>query len=241
MKSKLILLLLVVSLLATVPVRAEEQKCSNHSMHKRIPLNKVVYHLSVEQWVVSDKANVTVSIDANLQQQAVDQLQTQVMSNLQKLSNAEWRITYYSRHQDQSDLERVNMQAEARVSQAALNDIRGKASTLSKPGIKYTIANIDYAPSTADIEHVRQELRQAVYTQTQAELDRMNKIYANGDFSIHHVDFFYGDVNPRQVMMKRGASQEMMMTAMAAPVPASMAVSQKEKLTAMVTFASKMR
>lgn len=239
---KMIVAFLVILLTSMSALAQTNTSSSPWPMHPRMPINKIVYTISAEQWVVSEKAKVTVNINANLQQQAVDQLQNQVMDNLKKLSSdAEWRIIEYSRNQDQSDLERVNMSAEARLPQSALNNIRQKAKDLSKPGVKYTIDRIEYSPSAVDVEKVRDQLRQQIYQRTQEELTHVNKIYANSNFSIHKIKFFYGDINPQQFMSKEMGSANIVARSFAmAPAPASMTVSQKEKMTVLVIFASKM-
>lgn len=241
MQKRSILTLFSLFFFATVAAIAAPRGSSDTcSMHSRIPMNKVMYSVSAERWVESENPKVEIHINASLQQDAVDQLQAQVMANLKKLSSStDWRITYYSRRQDQSDLERVTLHAQARVPQGALANIRGKANDLSEPGVKYSVSTIEYTPSAADVEAAREALRQTLYEKAKAELDNVNKIYPGSHFAIHKLHFVYGDVDPRQMRTCSGGAQEMRVAAVA-PASTSMNVSYKEKMTVLVIFASKM-
>lgn len=158
-------------------------------------LNTIQVQLQDEQWVSTETALVTISIDANLNQTGLDKLQAEVMTTLQGMAKVKWRITRYNRSQDQSGLERVHMQAQARLSESQLNTLRTQAKAKTKPGLKYRVHGIDYSPSQAEMNAVRDQQHQILYKRAKSELDSINKIYSPQKFYLHQITFA-GEVPP---------------------------------------------
>ncbi len=201
-------------------------------------LNDVKYTIAAEQWVTTNTAKVIMSIDANLDQAGLDKLQTQVLEHLNAMAkDANWRLTQFNRSQDQSGLEKVQIQAQARLPEQELANIRAQAKKISKPGMKYSVASIDYSPSLGDVEKVRDQLRSDIYTRVKNEIALLEKNYPEQDYFVHSIDF---DPMARPAPMARGYAQTKFMqeTAVNSAGSQSMAVSQKIVLTANVDIAA---
>lgn len=199
------------------------------------------YQLTAEQWVSTSTANVIVNVDASVNQTGPDIIQQQMNQGLQTIAKGDWQIVDMQRSQDSSGLESVHMQAQARLPVAAIANIRTQAYALSKPGIKYTIADTQYQPTLADTQAARMALRQKLYQQIETELKTVNQVYGDERFQLAQVTFGDGNVYTSQEPgpMMRGNAQ--MMTAMAvnseAPAP-SPTINQKITMTADVRLAA---
>ncbi len=157
----------------------------------------------------------------------------ELTASLKSLANVNWQITNFSRTQDQSGLERVEVLAESRLSPADVVNIRGKTEALTKPGLKYQIASIEYTPTQAEIQNAQAALRADLYAKVQAEMASLNKTFAPQMFYVHKVNFMPDGVAP-QPMMK----MNMMTVATPAAQAQNTSVSQKVTLTANVELAS---
>lgn len=186
---KLSKLLFVASLLSLSQAYAANKPNMVPPMMPYPLLNKVSYQLTMDKWVKSDTAKVFVSIDANLNDSDINTFQQQVKKNLSHIAGqVDWHISRYLRNQDQSGLENIALQAQARIPTQQLNGLRAKAKSMSKPGMTYRIADIDYSPSLQDIEKTKNTLRQAIFQKVEKEISLLDKIY-NEDFFVHHIDF----------------------------------------------------
>ncbi len=186
---KIITLLLFIScsLMAFTNVYAD-----NDSNRPR--LNRIILQLQAQQWVQTKTAKVIVAINATLNKTQLAQAHQHIMQKLQQIDNkAQWHITNYQRSQGQSGLEQVNVTAQARIAEATLPGLRGKAKQASKPGFTLKIQSIEFTPSMADIAKVRKALRMKLYQQAKAEIAELNKIYPQQDFQIHLINF--GGIN----------------------------------------------
>lgn len=199
-------------------------------------LNTISYQISAEKWVNTDTAKVTVVIDATLNQQGMQNLQSNMVQNLKKLVEADWRVTDFSRNQSQSDLETVSVTAEAWIATGQLADVRARALSMSKPGMKYTVSDISYQPTPDEIQQAQAQLRGELYGKIQSELAVVNNTYKNANFYVNNIIFMTGDMPAPMPMMKaQGAAQVMMAGNNAAVNPS---VSQKIVMNATVTLAA---
>ncbi len=226
------------SLMASMAFAAPQPGANGQSpmglkKHWRLPMNKVSFILTDKQWVTTNTALVTVEVNSTLDKQSASSSQQPVaqLANLNKLSQGEWHLTQINQTQNSSGLEQVTMVAQARLPQSGLSDIRAKAKAMSKPGLKYTVNNIGYTPSLAEIEAVQATLRQEIYQEAKAELARLNAVYPDEQFYLHKIKFGNGmgsDPQPRMLVAAK----------MAQPMGGS-AVSQQLVLSAKVVLASK--
>lgn len=198
-------------------------------------LNVVHYQTSVEQWVTTKTALVTVGVDANLNQNGTDTLQQQINSSLQSLaSDASWQMTDYERNQDASGLERIHIEEQARLTADQLNNLRSKTDTLSKPGIKYSIIDMQFTPSLAEMQAAQDALRAQLYDKIKQETNLLNKTY-DQDFYVHNIQFFNGDA---PMPMPQNGVQFKAMAMAAAPSQGGTTMSQRLVMSADVVLAA---
>ena len=206
-------------------------------------LNKIQFQVVAEQWVETETAKVIVSVDANVGQEALDKLQSDVVSNLNKLSKSSWRMTQYRRNQDQSGLEKVHIELEARLPEAQLATLRSRAKSLSKPGIKYRVMNISYSPSVADTEAARETLRENLYKEIGAEIKELKSIYADQAYYVHSIQFVSDGMPIPMPASDRAEKYGAMAVSMRASGARSQpnAVSRKLTMAAVVELASSIK
>ncbi len=196
-------------------------------------LNKVNLQLSANKWVTSQTVKVLVGVDAGLTDAGIEGLQGQVLNKLSQIAAGEWHITSFSRSQDRSGLESVHINAEARLAQSALPNLRGKAKSISKPGETYTITDVQFTPSDEEITQANSALRGMIYQQAKAEIDALNKVYPEQKYYLYQIDFNMMPVMPMAKTMY-------METAGAAATPSAMPlnVGNRQVMTANVILAS---
>lgn len=169
------------------------QVCSDQAA----ALNQIAFNQSAEGWVIAEKALVTLGIDANLDEKALDDLEGKVLSMLKTLSeNSKWRLTQHDRSQDQSGLERVHIEAEARLPESALIHVQKNVKKISKPGFNVNVLKIEYRPSNTEIEKVTAQLREDIYRQIKAEIERLNQIYPKQPYFVNRLVISEGDQPP---------------------------------------------
>ena len=200
-------------------------------------LNRVHYQTSAEQWVTTTTALVTVGVDASLNQKGMDTLQQQVNESLSTLAKSvTWQMTDYERTQDASGLETIHIEEQARLNTNQLTTLRSNTDSLSKPGIKYSIVNIQFTPSLADMQAAQDTLRNVLYTKIKQEVDLLNKTY-DQNFYVHNVIFIQGNAPAPVPMGQNGGNYKMLVAVAQAPQPAA-TMSQRLVMTADVILAS---
>ena len=206
-----------------------------------LTLNKITVNLSTEHWITSDTAKVTISVNATLQSEGLAELQQKILTDLNSVHEGDWRITNYYRSQDQSGLERANIQAEGRLPASSLTDIRQKAKDLSKPGEKFTISNIDYSPSFAEMNKAKAEMRDALYKNAIKELATINSLYPSQHYEVNNLVVVSAGMERMMPAYNKAMARGVTMMADSTSVASkggSMSVSQRLELSALVTFAA---
>lgn len=170
---------------ATVPVWAFEINGDGSFL-----LNKVTARFSAEQYVATKTALVTIGINAGVNDAGLQSIQDDILKKLNDLSNkGEWHIISFDRSLDQSGLEKVQMQGQARLPTSALPNLRDKAKAMSKPGETFTLDNVEFTPSEQELRDANTALRGDIYQQAKDEIDRLNKVYPDQKFYVHDVSF----------------------------------------------------
>lgn len=202
-----------------------------------LTLDKVMFQMSTKQWVTTKTALLNVSISATLNSADVVKARADIIDSLNKIAKGDWHIVSFNRSQDSSGLEKLEVQAQARIEQAELTDIYQNAKSVSMPGAKYYINSVDFKPSLEEVQAVKAQVRQKLYQQINDEMARMNKAYPTQTYTVNNLAFFDGDnvgIQPRAYQAK-----EMNVMAMAgAGDSASISVSNEIVLTAVVEAAS---
>ncbi|HAU0771008.1 TPA: hypothetical protein JBH48_00600 [Legionella pneumophila] len=198
-------------------------------------LDKIFFQVSAKKWVTTQTALLNVSINATLSNADLVKARADIMDSLNKIAKGEWHLVQFDRSQDSSGLEKLYVQAQARVDQSALTNIYQNAKSVSKPGAKYEISGVEFKPSLEETQVVRAKIREQLYQQVNDEIERMNKAYPKQNYSVSNLVFFEGDNIPQQPRAYQ--AKEMNALAMAA-APAPLTVSNELILTAMVEAAS---
>jgi hypothetical protein len=174
--------LLILGLLFSLPVYAD--------FNLEPLLNKVTLQLLTEQWVTTKTALVNVAVNAAVTDQAIENIQANVITKLNQLSDkSEWHIISFNRQLDKSGLETIQIIAQARLPQTELGNLRNKAKAISKPGETYAIDSVQFIPSDDEIRQANAAMRNNLYQQAKAEIDALNKLYADQKYYIHQIDF----------------------------------------------------
>jgi hypothetical protein len=195
-------------------------------------LNQVTLQLSAEKWATTNTANVSVAVDAALDKLELTTANTEIMKKLQKIANTpDWHITQFVRNQDKTGLEQLHVEAEARLPQNSLAGLRDNAKSISKPGETYTIDNIDFTPSLAEIEQTSTDVRNQIYNNAKQEVARLNQQYPNAHYFLYTIEFSSPIPRPGPIVMNK-------MIAISASAGNPMSVSARVMQTATVVIAA---
>lgn len=208
------------------------------NVHMQQPLDKVSLVFNAQRWVQTDTAVLQVTINATLTKSSLVEMRSQIMANLNKIAKGDWHITNFNRSQDSSGLEKLYVNAQARINQSLLTNVNANAKQISKPGVSYRINNIDFSPSDADVQQVKQQVRQDLYKKIQDELNVLNKQYEDQKYSVFRVYFTSPDTANQMYQNRQPYAKKMVNFVAEASAAPAVSVSNKVKLSAVVTLAS---
>ena len=207
---------------------AQEVKAS------RLVLDKIQFEMSSKQWVTTQKALLSVNINATLNNADLVKARADMMERLNKIVKGDWHILAFDRSQDSSGLEKLDVQAQARVDQSQLTDIYQNAKSVSIPGAKYEISGVEFKPGLEEIQEVKAKIREQLYQKVNEEIARINKVYPNQNYSVNRFVLVEGDAP----VQKRAYQQKALNTMVMAASPAPLTVSNELVMTAFVEAAS---
>ncbi len=202
----------------------------------KMVLDKVIFQVSEKQWVSTHTALLSVSINMNLKSPDLVKARNEIMESLNKIAKGDWHLLEFDRSQDSSGLEKLFVQAQARVDQSTLTAIYENATSVSAPGAKYDVNGIEFKPSLEEVQVARSKVREQLYQKVNDEIARMNKVYPNQSYSVSQLVFVEAEAVPLQKMQMYEAKDVNAMTMAASPAP--LAVSNEIVLTAVVQAAS---
>ncbi|MFI4919469.1 MAG: hypothetical protein ACHP65_07930 [Legionellales bacterium] len=200
----------------------------------RLALDRVFFQVSLKQWVTTQTALLSVSINATLTSADLVKARTDIMGRLSKIAKGDWHLLEFQRSQDSSGLEKLYVQAQARVDQSALTGIYQNAKSVSMPGAKYEISGVEFKPSLEETQTVKANIRELLYQKVSDEIARINKVYPAQHYTVGNLLFVDGDSLP---LAKAYQAKELNTMSMAA-VSAPLTVSNELVLTAVVEAAS---
>lgn len=205
----------------------------------------VEFQLQKEQWVKTNTALVTISADVTLDKaNSFIQTREQLLTKFATLAeNITWNITTFNTSQSDSGLEQMHVEAQARLAENTLGNLREKTKELSKPGLTLRLVSIDFSPSAEELETAKANLRSVIYTEAKQEITRINKIYPEQNYILHSITFQPTAPTPiplaLNVMASRVADSTFGSANKNAPTDtAVLAVSTKMQLTATVDLSS---
>lgn len=192
-----------------------------------MPLDRIVFQVADEAWVSTKSAEVIASVNATLDKAGLAKVRQQMLDNLQHIAKAQWHITSFNRSQDSSGLERISVMAQARVPEQQLGHVRQQANKVSRPGATYRVIDIQFTPTLEEVQQTRSTLREDLYRKVNAEVERLNKVFPEQNYSVHNINFT-GMVFGRS---REGGNQAYRMKAMAMQAQAAPALSVSNKVT----------
>ncbi len=201
-------------------------------------LDKVFFQVSAKQWVTTQSALLGVNISVTLANADLVKARSDIMERLNKIAKGDWHLLAFDRSQDSSGLEKLDVQAQARVDQTALTAIYQNAKSVSMPGAKYEVASVEFKPSLEETQVVLAKVRDQLYQQVNDEIARMNKAYPTQNYSVSNLVFVSGDNPPVQTPRAYQAKEMNGIVMMAGAVAPALTVSNELTLTAMVEAAS---
>ncbi len=235
MKTRFLALCLAAALLAAsaLPVRAESEDK---------PDDAVTLDLMAESWVTTQTARVILNVEAAVSEETSGEMRANMAKAVSGIVKADWRLTGFSRSQDQTGMERWSAQYEARVPESELNDLADKAKKNSKTGMQITVAAIDFTPTLEERQGALSQTREQIYKQAAQQLEILNKAFPGRAYRIANIDFSNGPVfsPPRPAYMKNRAMGEMALAASADMAESGGSAEKSEKIvvSARLTMAS---
>ncbi|QQR69343.1 MAG: hypothetical protein IPI58_01275 [Alphaproteobacteria bacterium] len=230
---KMPVLLLSAMLLAAAPMTGHAEVIVADKQDDQITLP-----ISVEGWVVSKTARVMVNVSMAVEGGKAGSARDAMSKAVQGLAQGEWRPVGFSRSQDNTGLERWDVQYETRLQESVLGGIHDRAKSASKAGMQISVGGIDFSPTLEEMEATKLELRRKLYARAQQELEAANASLPGRSYRIAEMGF---EGLSGGAMMARGA-RAMMMKSMsasdesapmmaAAPAPSGSDMSTSQRLT----------
>ncbi|MBA4697457.1 MAG: hypothetical protein H2069_08750 [Legionella sp.] len=204
----------------------------------KMAMDEVVFQRTQTQWVTTKAALVRVNVNAALNDMDLVKARSTIQASLVKIAPGEWHLTGFNRSQDNSGLEKLEATAEARVMEEHLSSVYAKAKTLSRPGISYSVQQIEFKPSAAEEQAVKDQLRTTLYEQVNKEISALNKAYPEQHYSVHRLVFWEGDAMPLQQLPRGGNQLQALAAVNTSNANASIALSREVTMTAMIELAS---
>lgn len=196
-------------------------------------LDTVELHMAAKEWVSTQTALLTVSLNATLTSGDLVKARADILDKLSKIAPGSWHLIQFDRSQDGSGLEKLMVQAQARVAQTQLTHVYQNAKAVSKPGETYSVVSLEFKPSLEDVQQVRVALRERLYQQVQDELVRLNTRYDGQHYSLNKLVFVEGDDVPSEPK-----ARGMMMAAAQGVATPALTISNELVMTVFVELAS---
>lgn len=205
----------------------------------------VTFTLSSEDWVSTKTARVIINVEAAVNGATAGTARADMLKAVEGVAKADWKLTGFSRSQDQTGLERWSASFEARLPENALGGIHEAAKKAGKAGMQLSIAEIDFSPTLDETEAARATLRTKIYKSASEQLATLNATLPGRSYRIAEITFLDAGM-PQIYTMKAMSMPNRRMAAMAtsAGAPpesdAAMAMQRSEKISvsAAVVFAS---
>jgi hypothetical protein len=208
------------------------------------PDDYVVFDLSGEGWVTTKTARVTVTVEAAVSGTNAGTMRSDMMKAVNEVAKSDWRLVSFSRSQDQTGLERWSAAFEARLPENTLNGLGDNAKKQSKAGMQLSVGEIDFTPTSDEMEAARASVRAQLYKSANDQLAALNTTLVGRNYRIAAINFTgYDGAMPPMPQVLRGPAPLMKAMAMSASnaetaAPASMERAEKVTLSARVTLAA---
>lgn len=233
--------------LACALVAALTACCScAQAMEKNGHQDTVTFTLSTEDWVTAKTARVIIGVEAAVSGAAAGSARGDMLKAVENVAKSDWKLTGFSRAQDQTGLERWSASFEARLPENALGGLHEAAKKAGKAGMQLSVNAIDFSPTLDETESARAVLRAKLYKSAAEQLTALNAALPNRDYRIAEITFLdTGNAQPyaqNEIVTTRQRMVAMPSDATMSPVPVgapkAMERSEKISVSAMVVMAS---
>jgi len=153
------------------------------------PDDFVSFDLSAEDWVTTKTAHVAINVEAAVSATSAGSVRADMIKSVNDAAKADWRLTAFSRTQDQTGMERWSVTFEARVVETELNGLGDALKKASKAGMQMTIGDIDFTPTLDETELVRSGLREHLLKEAAEQLTTVNAALPGRTYRIAQVTF----------------------------------------------------
>lgn len=158
-------------------------------MANHIPMDIINLNFTVEEWLDSETAEVTIDVDASLDADGRE-LKQKVKDSLTALNDSvTWRFSRVNRSRDRAGRETWQIGAQARMTDSALDDLAGKCRKLGEPGLQFRIGNVDYSPTAEAVETLNRSLREKINALIENELTRLKTELPDREWRVGNVQY----------------------------------------------------
>ena len=198
----------------------------------------VSFDLSAEDWVTTKTAHVTLDVEASVTSTNAGAMRADMTKAINDAAKADWRLTGFSRSQDQTGMERWSVTFDARLPESALNGLPDVVKKASKAGMQVKVGNIDFAPTLDENEAVRAALRARLFKAAGEQLTTLNSSLPGRGYRIAEITFEPQFLAPRPMFRNKGMMESVAMAA--APPDSGQAQDHSQKLAiqAHIVFAA---
>lgn len=169
-------------------------------MKDNIPQDSINLSFTVDDYIDSSSAEVTVNIDASLDDDGVE-LKNTIVQDLEKItSGVTWRFSNVNRTKDRTGRENWYVEAKARLTDGDLAVISKKCKDQGKTGLQYRVSSVDYTPTRNEFEVARRSLRQKLNELVVQELDALNDELDRNNWRVSHIHF-HEDIQGHQPLV----------------------------------------
>jgi len=218
--------------------------------YDEVPMDNINLTFTVEEWLNSETAEVTIDVDASLD---VDghALKQKVRDALKQINDSvTWRFSRVNRSRDRAGRETWRIGAQARIIDDELDNLSGRCRELSEPGLQFRVGNVCYSPKAETVENLNRELRSKINKLITAELSKLNTELKGRQWRVSSIQFgqdmSYSNMRaaaaaPQIMMASSGGYDENapdMAVAESSVGSGGFEVSQKVTLAASVTISS---
>ena len=180
MKNLIRILFLIAAFIISFAVYAESKEFF-------VP-NQIAFEVQGEKWVVTKTAEVTISADAILDKTSSAAMREEIIKKLAAIgSNISWNTTVFNISQNDSGLDQLHVEAQARLGEDLLAGLNAKIKDMTRPGLTFRVVNISFSPSLSEVEAAKAELRSRLYQEALSEVSRINSIYKDKKYSVHAI------------------------------------------------------
>lgn len=169
-------------------------------------LATVNYQTSVQGWVKTKTARVTVSVAASLKSEDVASRKQAIMKRLSSLyPKVQWNITSFNMSKDQTGLIGLRLSAQSRLAEGDTSSLQQKIAKLSRSGEQYKVASMAFIPTVAEMNAAKMQLRDQLYQQVVKEIAMLNKTY-NKQYYPAQIQFMSAQPRPMPALYMKAAN-----------------------------------